>query len=534
MSKCQISITFDRPDRVYFGGETVRGVAKVIVQEDTQGNGIRLTHRWRTHGRGNAESGPEEAILLAPAQQLMAGEQMEFPFEITAPTYPVTYRGHLIFLDHYIRVDVDVPWARNPWAEEEYILRPGQPPPQMTGSRDQVISLKPPDPEAGLAGKVVLWLVLIVLVGTIAAFAFFLLPIIAAVGLYFWLRKLAVAARTGNVEVTIPQRIVAPSEPWSVSIRFTPRKSFQVNRIFLEIVGKETATSGSGSNKTTTTHELFSEQFIFRDAGLLMAGETVDEKLVVPFPDTRAFSLEQSDNTIKWTAEVRIDIPRYPDWSTTESLQVVPIEFFGAQAKLPDGSFGAGRTLYSGELPGWSSGSDEDDNGNQDEEEIGDEESFAGMMDEPSRGQASILNEETRAGRTAARSESMEPSGGHASGFPPSITMQELVQQLGSIGRNNTLRTEMIAAASGRSYEVSVVIDRIVSALGTLTSDGSDANGKTVTGKIVETQQAIEVAASEDASQELERLRRGDTWTVTVQVTGWDSLYNRLRAVQAE
>lgn len=522
MSKCQIVITFDRPDRVYFGGEKVRGVAKVIVNEDTKGNGIRLTHRWRTHGRGNADSGPEEAILLAPAQQLMAGEQMEFPFEVTAPTHPVTYRGHLIFLDHYIRVDVEVPWARNPWAEEEYIVRPGQQPPQMTGSRDQVISLKPPVPEAGMAGKIVLWLVAIVLLGFVAAFAFFLLPVIAAVALYFWLRKLAVAARTGNVQVSMPHRIVAPAEPWPVSIHFTPRKSFQVNGIFVQIVGKESATSGSGSNKTTTTHELFSERYVLREAGFLMADATVDEKLVIPFPDTRAFSLEQSDNTIKWTAEVRIDIPRYPDWVTTESLQVVPIEYLGDQAKLPDGTSGAGRTAYSGELLTWSSGTNDDD----EDEDFDDDEFVDGMTDEREGGVEELSLEDLPPSRSA------EPSAGGVRSLPESTAIQQLVHQIGSVGRNNNLRAEMIAEASGRSYEVSVVIDRIVSSLGTLSADGVDANGKTVTGKVLGTQQAIEVAANEASSQELEGFRRGDTWTATVKIIGWDSLYNRLRSVQ--
>ncbi len=523
MSNCQISITFDRPDRIYFGGETVRGVVKVNVQEDTKGNGIRLTHLWRTHGRGNAESGPEEVVLLAPAQQLIAGEQMEFAFEVIAPTYPVTYRGQLIFLDHYVRADVDVPWARNPWTEEEYILRPGLQPSQMTGSREQVISLKPPAPEAGVVGKIILWLVVIVLLGTVAAFALFLLPIIAAVGVYFWLRKMAVVARTGNVEVSMPHRIVAPAEPWPVSIHFTPRKSFQVNRIWLQIVGKETATAGSGSNKTTTTHELFSEQFILRDGGLLMAGETVDEKLVVPFPDTRAFSLDQANNTIKWTAEVRIDIPRYPDWVMTESLQVVPIEFLGDQAKLPNGTTGSSRTTWSAELPTWSSGSDDEDD---DEDVTGDDESADEQVKEREFTPRDVSEKDVRS------STAPEIPGSDVRSFPVSTTIQQLVQQLGSVGRNNNLRAEIIAESSERSYEVSVVIDRIVSSLGTVSLGEADTNGKTVTGKISGTEQAIEVAATEDSSGELEGFRRGDTWTAEVKVLAWDSLYSRLRSVQ--
>ena len=103
---------------------------------------------------------------------------------------------------------------------------------------------------------------------------------------------------------------------------------------------------------------------------------------------------------------------------------------------------------------------------------------------------------------------------------------------MGSVGRNNNLRAEIIAESSERSYEVSVVIDRIVSSLGTVSLGEADTNGKTVTGKISGTEQAIEVAATEDSSEELEGFRRGDTWTAEVKVLAWDSLYSRLRSVQ--
>lgn len=125
MSKCQISITFDRSDRIYYGGEIVSGKVRLLVDQQTKSNGVKLTHRWKTHGRGNSDSGPSEEIILVEPRILEAGEQFEFPFAVNSSSHPVTYRGHLVSIDHYIRVDVDVPWARDPFAEEEYELRQG-------------------------------------------------------------------------------------------------------------------------------------------------------------------------------------------------------------------------------------------------------------------------------------------------------------------------------------------------------------------------------------------------------------------------
>ncbi|GEM_PF-520024 len=533
MSKCRIVITFDRPDRIYYGGDTVRGVAKIIVQDDTKGNGIKLTHRWRTHGRGNTDYGPEEIVILAGPQLLMAGEELEFTFEFTAPTYPVTYRGHLIYVDHYVRIDVDVPWSRNPWAEEEYLLRPGKLPAQMTGQRDQLISLKPPVADAGMPGKFLLWLVVILLLGVVAAFAFFLLPVIAVVAAWFWVRKMAVVARVGNVEVTLPHLIVAPKEPWPVTIRFTPRKSFTINSIALQITATESATSGSGSNKSTTTHPLISERHVIREGGLLVGGETVDEKLIINFPDTQAYSFEQSDNNIRWTAEIRIDIPKYPDWSKTEQLQVVPIEFLGEQARLPDGSTGAGRTKFSGEDATWLSEQDEDsddddtdDDAHEDGRAYGDASETNSEEDDDGNSSLSNAGNSPRATGNAVVAAPSDAAGS----FPVPASMLELMQQLAAVDRHNNLRAEIVAAAAASEYDVSVQIDRIVTSIGTMNVGPGYENGKSITGKIDGTEQTIEISTPEEMNTELEGFRRGDIWGGTIQVLSWDSLYNRIRA----
>jgi len=527
MSKCRIVITFDRPDRIYYGGETVRGIAKVNVQDDTKGNGIKLTHRWRTHGRGNTDYGPEETQILSEPQLLMAGEELVLPFQFLAPTYPVTYRGHLIYVDHYVRIDVDVPWAKNPSAEEEYLLRPGKPPTQMTGQRDQVISLKPPVAAPGLLGKALLWIVLLVILGVIGAFAFFLLPIIAAVAIWYWVRKMAVAARVGNVEVTMPHLIVAPKEPWPVAIRFTPRKSFTINSMTLKIVATESATSGSGSNKSTTTHPLFSEVYTIREGGLLIGGEAVDEKLIIDFPDTQAFSLDQSDNSIKWAAEIRIDIPRYPDWSKTEQLQVVPVEFLGDQARLPDGSTGPGRTTFSGEDATWFSEQHNDDN--DDGDGVDRDDRSRGFEGVENRDRTPQRDNGEKLSKASLPDAGREPADASFS-FPAPASILELVQQLSSVDRHNSVRADIIAGAATEEFDVSVLIDRIVTSIGTMNVGPNYENGKTITGRIEGSEQAIEILTPEEMNTELEGFRRGDLWDGTIQVLSWDSLYNRIRA----
>ena len=90
MSKCDISIKFDRPDRTYRGGETVSGEVHVQVNKDITSDGIHLTSFWKTHGYGNTDGGGDHSETLADKSQLTAGQTMTFPFSFVADRQPMT------------------------------------------------------------------------------------------------------------------------------------------------------------------------------------------------------------------------------------------------------------------------------------------------------------------------------------------------------------------------------------------------------------------------------------------------------------
>ncbi|MFO1001947.1 MAG: hypothetical protein U0936_16550 [Planctomycetaceae bacterium] len=509
MSKCQISITFDRSDRIYYGGETVSGKVRLLVDQQTKSNGVKLTHRWKTHGRGNSDSGPPEEIVLVEPRTLQAGEQFEFPFAVTSPTHPVTYRGHLIYVDHYIRVDVDVPWARDPFAEEEYELRPGDRPELFTGERNKVVSLtaQPAATNVGPIVKMILWSILAIMLVAIAMTALFLLPIILIVAGFIWVKKKALKSRLGEVEVSVPHVIVAPTEDWTFGIRFTPRKSFVINSIYAEVVAEESATSGSGTNKTTRKHKVLTEKHVLREGGPVQFEAPVDEKMTIVFPNTRAYSFEFSDNSLKWTINFCIDIPGFPDWTHTQPLQIVPLEFLGDQAQLS----------MTSAKPSTRSSS---------------ESHFSGETLELSPLSAAIAAV-TPVDGTSPPPLPLDVVTNSFSGALPE-TVEELLTLLESAGRNNAQRNLILEAVAEEIYEITVIIDRISSSFGITEASPEFANGKTVIGQIAGMQRSIEVIAPESMNSELESFRRGDTWQASITVTGWDSLYNRLRGAVSE
>ena len=90
-------------------------------------------------------------------------------------------------------------------------------------------------------------------------------------------------------------------------------------------------------------------------------------------------------------------------------------------------------------------------------------------------------------------------------------------------------RNEIIQSWSNRELDVVVKIARTSS---TFSSDADERyrNGWTITGTVADTKQAIEVLVPEGRSAD--DLSRGDRWPARIVVSKWDSLYNRISALE--
>lgn len=522
MSKCEISLRFNREDRTYAGGELVTGRAVIRVNEDVTCKGITLTHQWKTHGRGNTATGPKETIELAPAGPLSAGETLDLPFSLTAATHPLTYHGNLINVDHYLSVEVNVPWAFNPKVQEEYILRAGAPPAEFSGTRGAVIFLAAKSQKLGPVGTVMVLALLAMFLIMLSIFALFLLPIILIVAGFFWMRRRALASRLGEVQLTMPHVVVAPGEDWPLRIQFHPRKQFRFNGIFLTLIGKEAATSGSGTKSTTHTHKVLEHKVEIRSADMLEADVAVDESFSLVFPDTSAYSLEAPDNKIDWTAEVRIDIPRFPDWKKTQTLQVVPVEFIqnlsATAATAPDADDVAAGSpvLNQWEAPGLREAAAPDP---------------ATPLPLPAMNRAESLPAVNRA-ETQDDTDDRDVPVPAERNVPQDLL--ELAAQIAAVSRHGHARTDIMASVLGETFDATIVVDRVNSSLGVTTSHPGYEYGKTIIGTIEGTEQSIQVMTPKSLNDDVDDLRRGDTWPLQICIEGWDSLFSRINARQLD
>lgn len=499
MSKCDLNIVFDRSDRTYIGGETVTGKIRVRMNESVKSNGITLTHQWRTHGRGNTTAGPKETIELAGECTYSPSEEIELPFSVVAANHPVTYRGNLINIDHYISVAVNVPWAFNPKKEEEYLVRPGKPPAGFAGTRDAIITLKQDAGSSAMIGKIILGIIVTAAIIPIIMFAFFLLPIILLVAGFFWFRHLALSKRLGDVQFSIPHVVVAPGEPWTAKLQFQPRKQFRINSISLTLLGKETAVSGSGTKATTHNHTIMEQKLVARANDMLAAHEPVIEEFRIEFPATGAFSFELPSNKIQWIATVRIDIPSFPDWSKSQPIQVVPESFLSNVRDATPENAASPTTAPAFAPSGYS----------------------PAPIVPPLSGAQQFGSD---SGEEASEAWNQELS----------ADLAELLAAINAAPRHGSERGDIVANAAGQEFDATIKIDRVTSLMGSMNSDPRYEYGKSVTGTIEGTDQAVQIITPESQNDTIDDLRRGDLWQTQISIIDFDSLYNRINARQID
>lgn len=451
----------------------------ITVNEDIRCKKIALTYFWKVHGRGNTHKKKDPPIILCEGTMLMSGEELDFPFEFEAARWPVTQHGNYINVDHYVHVGVDVPWAFDPKQEEDFIVLPGVRPDELPESRGEVADLsKGPGQLSGVA-KVFVFGILGVLAVMLSVFLVVLLPLLAIIGLIVWFWRKAVEGRVGNVELTVPNVILAPGEDWKVRLSFTPKKSFPINGISIQLKAVEAATSGSGTNATTYRHTAFDETYQILPAGRLEALQPVDEEVTITIPSNAVYSLKQPSNIVSWDVVARIDIPRFPDWKKATKLQMLPAEFFDDAAV----------TMAA-------------------------QPATTVKVEDPFVNAPSAFNQ-TASGMPANANSDLMP-------------LLHLLDSIAATERYGNERTEILETAGDKAYDITIVIERLVSTIDPTGNDARFLGGKTIIGTIPGTKHEVELFTVVGSNELLEDLDRGDDWQTLATVTEWDTLHNRL------
>lgn len=342
MSKCDLAVVLEKPGGTFGPGDTVVGMVTVDVNQDCRCNGLTVTLRWATHGRGNRKT-RTFATEIVFTGDWKAGEQHLHPFELTLPDLvSPSYAGTLLNLDWEVYATADIPWAFDPEASSRITVRvppgvPCDPGPEFTQSAEAVAT--------GNSAVLVITAAMLVLIAGVG----FVIPLgiaggsgpdraeMAIVGLivcgtvvpigalvaWMGLRKQVAAKALGDIRVSGPTGAVHAGEEVAVTLGFTPPKAM-TGAITATFTGTERCVSGSGTNKRTHTHELLRLEQTLRPQGTFDAGAPVEVTARFRLPADIAPSFEASENALRWEITLDVDIAGWPDWQQRVLLHVAP------------------------------------------------------------------------------------------------------------------------------------------------------------------------------------------------------------------
>lgn len=320
MAKCQLTVVLDEPGRPCVGGEKVRGTVVVRADQAVTCRGLDVTSCWATHGAGNVDRGEIDHVTLfqGPWDE---GQEYRYPFEVDTAAWPPSYYGRLLNVGQFIEARAKLSWATDPKATVEIPVVVTAAPESLT----PVTKSRPPSLVGWIVGLVLGLLLLVPLLMLLGMAILFLLPLVAIGGAVTWFVWSYLPTRlTGRVECEVLPLRVAAGDAIKGSVRFTPRRSLTVNAITWKVTATERCEAGSGSNRKTHTHVAVQESRQLAEAGLLEAGVPQTYAFEFPVPSTAPPSLKFNDNKLTWEAELRIDIPGWPDWVKTFTLTVTP------------------------------------------------------------------------------------------------------------------------------------------------------------------------------------------------------------------
>ena len=317
MNPLDLQVVIEHPEAPRVAGEPVRGRVRVQANEAVTCKSLTVRTIWATHGRGNVQQGTVAERELAQGSWA-AGALQEYPFELATPNWPPTYYGTYLNVSHFVQAEARIGRWKAPQTRREVRVICTSAPEDLKPTRPGV---KQSRIVAVVLGIVVAAALSIPLLGLAAI----VVPLVAVAAAIYWIVfRWMPGLLLGKVEASIEPLRLANGNKLNLRARVTPRRHVACEGITWTLAADEVVVSGSGSNRKTHQHRVFERTESLVEAGELAAGKPLDLRREFQLPAEAPPSLKFTDNELKSSAEFRVRIPSWPDWSKKFAFVVVP------------------------------------------------------------------------------------------------------------------------------------------------------------------------------------------------------------------
>ncbi len=164
----------------------------------------------------------------------------------------------------------------------------------------------------------------------VPTFAKFILSIFVLVGVGFivYLVKETLARRKLHAPlITLSAQPLCVGEKFSGGFRQQAKSPAQIERVTLRLICRERATYGSGTNKTTVTHDVYTDERTCAHNVTANSVQPIGFEFDFEIPPDAMHSFSANWNSIEWFLELRTEVASWPDYSFASKIDVVAIRY---------------------------------------------------------------------------------------------------------------------------------------------------------------------------------------------------------------
>ena len=178
---------------------------------------------------------------------------------------------------------------------------------------------------AGVAGLILLVIVIVAFYYEISAglfcslfWAVIFLPLLFRTG-----KRFITSSRVGLPEISLSNSSPRSGEQIVVSYQHLFKNVAELLQVTIQLILIESATRGSGTDKTTKRHEFIIQELVVPGRHI-EGGETFYSRQDFEIPRGAMHSFNAGDNHILWTIKIKIDFQGLPDLVETLPIQILP------------------------------------------------------------------------------------------------------------------------------------------------------------------------------------------------------------------
>lgn len=347
----QVSIQLDKQDAIVKPGEIISGHVELVCPEVRHLDELVLSLDWSVESPGEPHYVRGAPIVLAKQVSCAANTPQMVRFELTAPSGPLTYHGHILSVHWSLRAEAKWGWTQREraearisliaWTEEEMALsvrgyrmgkprqslvyNPGQLPDVVHEKNDESRGIE--HPMVGIAVAAATVALLLLHANPFTRIFAVLLLVGGLSTLFAHLPRRTLRRRLGPPQLDMQPEIVRAGDVLTVCVAFHPARAEVLSEMIISLQGTEVAArpSSEPDEPRIYRHSLSMERRVIDRGRLRLDGGrvTVIQELF-QLPGSAPPSFGAPHNEVRWEVTATVRTADALTWKQSRRILVFP------------------------------------------------------------------------------------------------------------------------------------------------------------------------------------------------------------------